>query len=75
MKDTKHFYKLLESKGLKIVRKRKHLIWKRPDGFIFVTPNSPSCSRNNKNLLRELKRAEREFLETKSLVRVEAMGA
>lgn len=60
MKDSKLFFQLLEQRGLRVVRQKKHLIWKRKeDGFTFVTPTTPSCHRTRQNLMRELKRAER----------------
>lgn len=47
---------LLQSHGAVLVRQRKHMVYKFPDGRIFVQPSTPSDSKSGgKNALAALK--------------------
>lgn len=48
---------LLKTNGAKLVRTKKHKVWRFPDGRIFTMPSTPSDSAHgDKNLLADLKK-------------------
>jgi len=48
--------KLCESHGFKLMREKKHFIWKHPSGVVLTTARSPSDRRALTNIDRRIKR-------------------
>ena len=56
MRRTTRLDRALAEAGARLERCRKHLVYRLPNGRIFVTPKSPSDTRGEENALRELRK-------------------
>lgn len=48
--------KLCESHGFKLIRSKKHFVWKHPSGVVLTTAKSPSDRRAFTNIDKRIKR-------------------
>ena len=52
----REIYAILAAAGAELVRRRKHQIYRLPDGRVWTVPSSPSCHRWAENNLHELRK-------------------
>ena len=53
---TSEIKKLCEKHGFKLVREKKHFVWKHPSGAVLTTPKSTSNRHAPNNLNKRIKR-------------------
>lgn len=55
----KELVALMESHGFYLVRKTRHMVWKRPDGAMVTTSLTPSDRRALQNIERDIRHENR----------------